>query len=696
MSATVKDGVFSRLPVLRRNNAAASDDAQKVSFVESRPAQKAAGARPEPEAYGRKDEAEHKHIRERETSISGDKDDGVSLASPEDKEKLRKQVMEWYVVRMQAGPKWMTEGIVDEALRLESELTSADRLEISEEYGYKGISAIKTLVASCAKIRGEDEDGNYPVAKPMDKPGVDELIDDIEGQDTNPIAQDDDDGHPVWMTGSVRDVLKQGGMEATSGDKKDEDDDLLGDSFFESDDDKDGPIVIEDDIEDDERDDDRDDGDRGFKLPIHREQEVQDGGRRQTITDENEDDYVRPQEVWTPNDTDGDDRSSTTISNDEMDKAIENLGKKKLASIVGGRNKAEIWLDKQMAELGLSDVATPHQFVPALWHQLEKAVDYQGQVFAWENFGDEPPEGMKSQTEREAHLVKVATSIITLRDQIPDETIEQIVDIKKNTEHAKWLIGRADVVLKSLIRDKSPDIIRALLGGRGPSLSFMKEEDEERAEVPTGTNEEISTAMAVEEKRKLAFVEHEYRDQWKVIDPILAEYKKFASQDNIRVYRTIQIIAESEKGESEYDAMDTIIGDIQKNSSDDESSIVGISFAMIPSGNWTVEMTGDNEPFAERFVLHENAEGSVKGVRLSDRCLRIFDEWCGKLNRNAKCVIHLVLEPGAVVDGKKDAQEIAVAVRSAISRAAGYEVRVEPWSQEEWTQDVLPLIRPAD
>lgn len=609
-----------------------------------------------------KDDDEFAGVELDDSSLAGRSDD--------EREKAYEDLLAWYAAVSTAGKGWKTDGIVDEALRLDTELDAIDRMVLPGKFGFRGTAALKKLASCIETIRNDNGNTVPEMAKPMDLPSVSDLIDNFKGPD---ISDDSaNEVTPIWKSGSP-----------VSSDTADDDGDLLGDSFFGSAENG-GPVVVEDDI-----DDARDEGDLGITVSIMDRGSQSRGNGHQSFMPQVEDapNSVDESKLLVASDETGDDRSSTVISNEAIETAIEQFGKKKLTAIVGGRDRIAMAIERQIRELGLGDISDPNPFIPALWRQLEMAVGYQRDAYAWDHFGDEPPEGMKTASDRETYLVKLATSIITLRDQIPHETISEILDIKKDTEQAKWLAGRADRVLQSLLRDGSLDVIKNMLGEKGVAPVREAEEKKEAVVSPGEVRDEM-----VDNKGAGRFVEYRYADSWKEISPLFEGYRAFAAKEGLRVFRTVQITAKNTDGGEEFDAIDAILGDVKKNGSEHGGGVIGISFAIIPRGAWLVKNTGDNDPFGERFILTE--EGDDKAVRLCDRCLRIFEDWSSGMNLKSRRLIHLVIEGGASVNGYTDAKEIADAIRAEISAASGYEVRHEIWSQAEWDHDVKPYLQP--
>lgn len=142
---------------------------------------------------------------------------------------------------------------------------------------------------------------------------------------------------------------------------------------------------------------------------------------------------------------------STVIPPEEIEKTIRRMDKNWLRIVTGEVDKGARSLERQFIREGLAELKSRHVFIPALWSQLNRVVDYQTQAYAWEHFGDTPPEHLRNAKQRAEFLFDVVTSIVALAKQVPSTDLEELLELKKGTEQARWLAaGRAERMVAEL------------------------------------------------------------------------------------------------------------------------------------------------------------------------------------------------------------------------------------------------------
>jgi hypothetical protein len=355
--------------------------------------------------------------------------------------------------------------------------------------------------------------------------------------------------------------------------------------------------------------------------------------------------------------------ASTHYSEDEVDETIASMGTDWLHAVVGEGRNTRRGLDRQLQAIGLQGLTTPSNILPTLWAQLDRIVDYQSKAFAWQQFGETPPREFETEEQRREFLLKLATSIVTLREEVGQQTVDEILEKKAGSEHAKWLGGRADVVLQSLMRGGEQADTSALMGGEAANGS--------------------------------KFIEYRYRDAWRVISPIVRQYRERPQADGVKSFRSTQTNAgrPGEEIDDAIDVADLLIGDTRGTMTPDgrQATLVGVMFCIVPKGEWAAERDEGDTPFDDRVVLR----AGQLAVSLRDRSQQIFRTWAEQRGFAPVPVLHLVLEPGASVDGMTEPVQIAKHLNTRFADVVGAEFRAQPWSAEEWAELSRRLVGAA-
>ena len=384
--------------------------------------------------------------------------------------------------------------------------------------------------------------------------------------------------------------------------------------------------------------------------------------------------------------TNEDERSSFVMSNEEMESQILGLSADKLKIILGQREDGARALARKLEEIGLGRLTDRNPFVPAMWTQLEKAVNYQTRAFAWEHFGDQPPAALATPELRESFLIKVATSIISLREQIKEETIAEILDIKQGTEQAAWLEGRADLILQGLTSERNRSRIKALLSGGSHDNEAAAPDHRSNRAVATPSYDVFGESPQKPElptpaesaPRELTFVETPYEDNWNIFAPTLEVYKEVSSGTGSEVYRALQAVwrPSEPNEESKFGIVDAVIGDLRVRTRERiepmAAGVIAVMFVSLPAGQWRLTKTDEqNDARKDRFVLIGEGATDGQAIRVRDRNVEICRRWLEAKGLRCHGIIHFILSDGATLIGTDVAEGI-------------YELRQKPWDAEEW------------
>ena len=300
----------------------------------------------------------------------------------------------------------------------------------------------------------------------------------------------------------------------------------------------------------------------------------------------------------------------------------------------------------------------------ALRQQIDALVDYQARAYAWEVLGETPPEGFDTEAKRQDFLMRTATSITTLRDQLETVTLDQLKE-QLNDEQMRWLEHRADAVTQTLMN-----------GGRSGEGTGQADGS---AQTSRGGERANDQPYRVDED---GWVVRSYRNFWASVDRFAREYCQFAQHYGLRFLKDSQVHPGPRGGDGpvEYDTIDVPFTERREPSGDGSvhPGIVGVAFAIVPAGQWRVEKIKRDprtEPWEETWMLRA-VDGSAC-VRLRDRSLRIFGAWAKNRDRVPKPVLHLVIEDGAKVNGTTEAHG-----RSWIRSSTRW---LATWASRWWT-----------
>jgi hypothetical protein len=310
------------------------------------------------------------------------------------------------------------------------------------------------------------------------------------------------------------------------------------------------------------------------------------------------------------------------------------------ATILGEREGSPAWMLRRLelhGLLGLSDKTNPA--VVRMWEALDRLVAYQARVFAWESLKETPPAAFATPEQRAAHVVDLAREVICERERVGASLLEEIRRIKAGTEHVAWMDGRVDNLLAAMTSAK---VVAQL-------SEFLPRPVEEKAEAG-GRLLKVMTGL--KETEADALVETPYEDLLAASHDIHQRYKEICKELMVPIYRSLSVKVKEEDGRPAYAQVELVIGDVATTRQRGAASegAVGIIFAKVPAGQWRIA-EANGRAKQDRLVLEGMGENAGRLVRLRDRSLDVFRRWVEARNMRAFCVIHLLCEEGAVVDG---------------------------------------------
>lgn len=362
-----------------------------------------------------------------------------------------------------------------------------------------------------------------------------------------------------------------------------------------------------------------------------------------------EDDNVRPL-------FDGIESSGGAVPSDaEMERAIAGMDKSRFAAILGEKKGSPAWVKRKLTEYGLEDIGDRSGLIPVLWEQLDKAVDYQTRAFAWENFGETPPPELASSGDRERYLIKVATSILALKEQVSEETLTRIGEIKRGSEEVAWLNGRAERMLAALSSPENRDRLRNLVNRDTGVLRPLHE------------SRTFGHMTGRGEPDGYRFLETLPEDDQRRFASVASEYRHVVDRD-IKVYKDIQVTHPGLAGQRDAETvvMNIVVGEVKEAG----VPLVGIALVRVPQGKWRLvpnELGG-----RDSWSLIGEGENNGIAIRMRDHDVSAFREWADKKNRSpVYALVQLVLEEGAAVFD--------------LDKITDPEVRIKVWSQDEWS-----------
>lgn len=413
-----------------------------------------------------------------------------------------------------------------------------------------------------------------------------------------------------------------------------------------------GSIDIKDSSEEDE-DDDNEENDNTFVSGI----------------EDPEDDLLNDEE---------DDRSSVSIPNEEMDEVISRIDSKKMKAILGEQEGSVRWLNQKFKEIGLEDIEDKNPMIPPLWLQLEKAVSYQTKAFAWENFGEQAPKELMTSAQREEYLIKVATSIVTLKDQIEKETINEIVKIKEGSEEISWLTGRADLILEALSSPENRERLKKFVRNRQTN----KGQARQLLDRLTGQSSEFKSGLDIPVD-ELNVIQKPIEESLKLYAPIVEQYRNAIKDHNkvIEQYRSLQLVhvPKEKNTQPEFALVDLIYGRLKAVSTkkpEDQINAYGIIFVEVPSGNWRLrQIKNENNEIVHLLVGEGDNLGDA--VNLRDHNLNVFEKWAFDRGVTAYGVIHLIKDKDTIIEG--------------LDGTLPFEIRTNAWSDED-KETIIPSL----
>jgi hypothetical protein len=341
------------------------------------------------------------------------------------------------------------------------------------------------------------------------------------------------------------------------------------------------------------------------------------------------------------------------------------------ATILGEREGSPAWMLRRLelhGLLGLSDKTNPA--VVRMWEALDRLVAYQARVFAWESLKETPPAAFATPEQRAAHVVDLAREVICERERVGASLLEEIRRIKAGTEHVAWMDGRVDNLLAAMTSAK----VVARLG------EFLPKPEEEKAEAG-GRLLKVMTGL--KETETDALEETPYEDLLAASHDVHQRYKEICKGLMVPIYRSLSVKVKEEDGRTAYAQVELVIGDVatarQRGAAPEGA--VGIIFAKVPAGQWRIA-EANGRAKQDRLVLEGMGENAGRLVRLRDRSIDVFRRWVEARNMRAFCVIHLLCEAGAVVDGID-------------RRWDGVEFVRNPWGQKDLEAIQKKRLRPG-
>jgi hypothetical protein len=195
---------------------------------------------------------------------------------------------------------------------------------------------------------------------------------------------------------------------------------------------------------------------------------------------------------------------------------------------------------------------------------------------------------------------------------------------------------------------------------------FLPKPVEEKAEAG-GRLLKVMTGR--KETEAAALVETPYEDLLAASHDIHQRYKEICKGLMIPIYRSLSVKVKEENGRPAYAQVELVIG------------AVGIIFAKVPAGRWRIA-EANGRVTQDRLILEGIGENAGRFVRLRDRSLDVFRRWVEARNMRAFCVIHLLCDEGAVVDGID-------------RRWDGVEFVRNPWGQKDLEAIQKKRLRPG-
>lgn len=650
------------------------------------------------------------------------------------------RIIEWYAAWVGLGEETRPPRLVEEAVALAKSFSPDVQNALFETYGLRGVSAQNALFAAVRHYEGGPvaEGSDDLAATPMDQPSFDELREggseegeavpdlaaagskadprgneepdfemDIEGNllpSATPPAPAATSGPSSEIRPQAKAAVSEIELDASMFETEEEDEKNVfgseseepetgGTSTEEGEEDAGGeeeapPGIL--DIEDDIGGIDED-----LRSDARALQVLKSIVRKEGFSEE-----VPPEEESE------DDRASLTRSNEEIEESIRSMDRARLLTIVGEKPKPQPAGDEAVPVL-----RNGHVLVPGLWSLLAAAVAYQSKAFAWSQFGETPPPELATPELREAFLVKLASAIVALRDQVPAATLEELCEARKDSEHVAWLRSRADTVVRALSTPEGRQRLCALLdvAPTAPAAEPSQREatgEAERAPKPeqapevsvgdAGQTKEgaegekaasAPEAREGEEEEELVFVDYPYDEAWTILAPIAQAYKQVSAAPDVDFYRAVAITTPG-ADEPQFGMMDIVVGDLRRRIKERlgpfEAGVIGIVFVIVRPGAWRLLHTQETDPFRDHFVLEGVGENEGRGIRVRDRNLRIWDAWVRGKGLRGHSLIHFVLEPGATFDGFENAEEAVAEFQRHAGREEAVEFRLAPWTAKEW------------
>jgi hypothetical protein len=162
----------------------------------------------------------------------------------------------------------------------------------------------------------------------------------------------------------------------------------------------------------------------------------------------------------------------------------------------------------------------------------------------------------------------------------------------------------------------------------------------------------LKVMTGLKETEADALAETPYEDLLAASHDIHQRYKEICKELMVPIYRSLSVKVKEEDGRPAYAQVELVIGDVATTRQRGAAceGAVGIIFAKVPAGQWRIA-EANGRAKQDRLVLEGMGENAGRLVRLRDRSLDVFRRWVEARNMRAFCVIHLLCEEGAVVDG---------------------------------------------
>lgn len=600
------------------------------------------------------------------------KDSIVRMGADSDRDvEICNEVIVWYGVWGSAGPRQRPPRMFDQAARLHAEMNHRRRQMMTESYSMRGLSALSALDAAAALFDGNAVPSKevLEVAEPIDPPSLAELVENggeadlvvgKEDADDRPTGDDDDaDGlegdDPFSIIGGIE-RQRSDAASATIGhvarvaepvaegddgdDGEDPEDggllDIIDDIGGPSPSASSGPVQAAVDV-----------------IPVVDRRVDQGTGRESGVDVDNLlQSLINDQPALTSGDSERDPNGKGSEA-EERDVANAIL-------VPTPRKLVDPTLEEDV-DVGFDEVRAD------LVSALDDLVGYQARIMGWSHFGEKLGDEFDSIEKRRSYLVERAGVVTKIKASMsPNDLLGVMVELGES-EHAAWLDARASRVFEAIEQGEDDPAVRHLLA----------------AEEVAGEKELQGSGST--------YADLSYEETWRRAAPAADAYKELAKASGVELYRSIQVVSRRSDGGQEFGLVDAIIGDlrirVREKLAAMVAGVVGVIFVALPSGDWTLDPTADDDEFEDRLVFRGVGGSGRKAVRVKDRNLRILADWASSKGLRTQGVIHLVIEEDTTISGIKDPAAAVQAMQARIDDIGlPYIVRLDTWSEFEWQE----------